>query len=149
MSDGRTSARNGCAAFSDKTLRNVNATRIEVDEIWAYVAKKQRNVDWTDDFRVVGDQYTFVALDLDSKLIPSWLVGRRLSSTTFAFIRDLRMRLKNRVQISSDGWEPYVRAIEAEFGDDVDYAQIVNPTKRCRVVAAGMARRASCPSKRP
>ena len=116
---------NGCAAFSDKTLRNLNATRVEVDEIWAYVAKKQRNVDWRDDFRLVGDQYTFVAIDPESKLIPTWLVGRRTSSTTFAFIRDLRFRLKNRVQISSDGWEPYVRAIEEQFGDNVDYATIV------------------------
>lgn len=116
---------NGCAAFSDKTLRNLNAKRIEVDEIWAYVAKKQRNVDWKDDWLRVGDQYTFVALDPDSKLIPTWRVGRRTVATTHAFVQDLRFRLKNRVQISSDGWGPYVQAIESQFGDDVDYATIV------------------------
>ncbi len=116
---------NGCAAYSNATLRNVNAKRIEVDEIWAYVGMKQRNVGYADIVRGCGDQYTFVALDPDSKLIPSWLVGKRNSSTTHAFIYDLKARLKNRVQISSDGWEPYVHAIEAAFGDDVDYATIV------------------------
>ncbi len=115
---------NGCAAYSNATLRNVNAKRIEVDEIWAYVNMKQRNVGLEETCLGYGDQDTFVALDPESKLIPSWLVGKHNSSTTFAFIRDLKARLKNRVRISSDGWEPYVHAIEAAFGDDVDYATI-------------------------
>src|SRR5437867_2658204 len=66
---------NGCAAYSDRTLRDLPCERIEVDEIWAYVAKKQRNVSAHDNRHVVGDQYTFVALDPESKLIPCWRVG--------------------------------------------------------------------------
>jgi IS1 family transposase len=99
--------------------------RIEVDEIWAYVAKKQRNVDVDDNRRLVGDQYTFVALDPETKLIPCWRVGKRTADTTWEFIFDLKARLADRVQISSDGFEPYTRAIEAAFGCDVDYGQIV------------------------
>jgi len=116
---------NGCAAFSDQTLRNLDCDRIEMDEIWAYVAKKQRRVSDDDNRRLVGDQYTFVALDPDSKLIPSWLVGKRTADTTYAFVSDLKARLKNRVQLSSDAFEPYLRAVEEVFGHDVDYAQIV------------------------
>jgi IS1 family transposase len=115
----------GCAAYADTTLRNVNAKRLELDEIWAYVAKKQRNVTGEDDRRLVGDQYTFVALDPESKLIPCWRVGKRNVATTRAFIYDLKTRLKNRVQLSTDGFEPYLHAIDEVFGSDVDYATIV------------------------
>ncbi len=113
------------AKYSRATLRNLPCQRIEVDEIWAYVAMKQRNVDYDGLVKGYGDQYTFVALDPDTKLIPTWLVGKRNASTTHAFVWDLRNRLQNRVQISSDGWEPYVKAIDAYFGDNVDYATIV------------------------
>src|SRR5438128_1741494 len=93
-----------CAAYSDATLRNLPCERIEVDEIWAYVAKKQRNVGPMDDRRLLGDQYTFVALDPDSKLIPCWRVGKRTAATTWDFVADLKSRLKNRVQLSSDAF---------------------------------------------
>lgn len=114
-----------CAAYSDVTLRDLPCQRIEMDEIWAYVGKKQKNITIDDDRELVGDQYTFVALDPDTKLIPSWLVGKRTSMTTWNFMYDLRDRMKNRVQLSSDAFEPYVSAVEAAFGRNVDYAQIV------------------------
>ena len=116
---------NGCAAYSDRTLRDLSCERIEVDEIWAYVAKKQKNVEAADDRSRVGDQYTFVALDPESKLIPCWRVGKRTADTPWEFMFDLKARLRNRVQLSSDAFEPYVNAVEAAFGHNVDYAQIV------------------------
>jgi IS1 family transposase len=117
---------NVAAAYSDRTLRDLDCKRIEVDEIWAYVARKQRNVSPLDlDRPVVGDQYTFVALDADTKLIPCWRVGKRTADTTWDFISDLKARLRNRVQLTSDGFEPYFKAIDAAFGGQVDYARVV------------------------
>lgn len=75
-----------CAAFSDTTLRDLPCKRIEMDEIWAYVGKKQRHVDFDDDASQVGDQYTFVALDPETKLIPAWRTGKRDGGTTWDFI---------------------------------------------------------------
>lgn len=115
-----------CAAFSDTQLRNLNCKRIEVDELWAFVAKKNKNLTNEDDWTQVGDQYTFVALDPESKLIPSYKVGKRTAFTTIEFIDDLASRLQNRVQISSDAFLPYVHAIEQRFGrGGVDYATVV------------------------
>src|SRR6266550_7841237 len=114
-----------CARYSDETLRDLPCQRIEVDEIWAYVAKKQRNVEPWDNPQLVGDQYTFVALDPETKLIPSWRVGKRTADTTWDFMLDLRSRLRNRVQLSSDAFEPYFNAVDATFHGQVDYAQIV------------------------
>lgn len=114
------------AAYSDRTLRNLDCKRIEVDEIWAYVARKQRNVAPEDaDRAIVGDQYTFVALDADTKLIPCWRVGKRTADTTWDFVSDLKARLRNRVQLTSDGFEPYFKAIDAAFAGQVDYARVV------------------------
>jgi len=113
------------ASYSDRTLRDLPCERIEVDEIWAYVAKKQRNVSPDDNRRLVGDQYTFVALDPESKLIPCWRVGKRTAETTWDFCADLKSRLRNRVQLSSDAFEPYFNAVDAAFGHQVDYATIV------------------------
>lgn len=114
-----------CATFSDTTLRNLNCNRIEVDEIWAFVAKKSKNVQEDDDWSRMGDQYTFVALDPETKLIPSYLVGKRTAFTTMQFIDDLAGRLGRRVQISSDGFPAYYHAIATSFGRDVDYATVV------------------------
>lgn len=82
-----------CASFSDKTIRDLNCTRLEIDEIWGFVAKKNKNITDDDNLSEVGDQYTFVALDADSKLIPSYKVGKRTAQTTQAFIDDLASRL--------------------------------------------------------
>jgi len=115
----------GCADFSNRTLRNLKCNRIEVDEIWAFVAKKNKNVGERDEWSRVGDQYTFVALDPQTKLIPSYLVGKRTAYTTMAFIDDLASRLSTRVQISSDAFPAYYHAIATSFGGNVDYASVV------------------------
>ena len=100
-------------------------TALDIDEIWTYVGKKQRHVSSQDDMNTVGDFWTWVALDAETKLVPSYRVGKRDAATAQAFIADLSVRLANRVQLSSDGLKLYLEAVEASFGADVDYAQIV------------------------
>ena len=116
-----------CAAYQDRTLRYLTSTRIECEEIWAFCYAKNRNV--PDDKRGefgYGDVWTWTAIDPETKLVPSWLVGMRDAPDARAFIADLRSRLMApRVQITTDGHQPYVEAIEAEFGTDVDYAMLV------------------------
>lgn len=114
-----------CADFSNRTLRDLNCGRIEVDEIWAFVAKKSKNVRDSDDWSRIGDQYTFVALDPETKLIPSYKVGKRTAYTTMEFIDDLAARLGRRVQISSDAFPAYYHAIATAFPNGVDYASVV------------------------
>ena len=106
-------------------MRELPCRRIEVDEIWAYVGKKQRHIEPGDDPNRPGDQYTFVALDTESKLVPAYRVGKRDLPTATAFIADLSERLANRVQLSSDALAAYVEATERAFGANVDYGQIV------------------------
>jgi IS1 family transposase len=99
--------------------------RLQVDEIWGFVAKKQRQVQEGDDRSRVGDQWTFVALDPETKLIPSFRVGKRDLGTATDFMCDLSERLANRVQLSSDALAAYVEATEEAFGADIDYGQAV------------------------
>lgn len=114
-----------CERIMDEKMQNLSCRHLQLDEIWCYVAKKQRHVKDSDDQKAVGDFYTWVAIDSDTKLIPSYRVGKRDNETGKAFVDDLAGRLSNRVQISSDGLRIYVDAIEESFGADVDYAQIV------------------------
>lgn len=92
----------GCQKIMDKTMRDLPCKRIQVDEIWAYVGKKQRHVTREDDRTRVGDQWAFVALDPDTKLVPAYHIGKRTKPNAIAFMTDLSERLANRVQISSD-----------------------------------------------
>jgi IS1 family transposase len=114
-----------CEALMDDYMQNLKCKTIQVDEIWCYVGKKQRHVKITDNLYELGDQWVFVALDADSKLIPSFLVGKRSLQNAVAFIDGLSRRLDNRVQLSSDSLQAYVDAVELAFGSEVDYGQIV------------------------
>lgn len=116
---------NGCAAIMDTEMRDLPCRRVQVDEIWAYVQKKQATLTKADDRSRVGDMWTFVALDPDTKLVPAYLVGKRTAPMARAFMHDLSERLANRVQLSSDGLNTYVEAVERAFGIDVDYGQAV------------------------
>jgi IS1 family transposase len=116
---------NSCAVMMDEKMRGLNCRRIEMDEIWAYVAKKQANINENDDVSRTGDMWTFVALDPESKIIPTWRVGKRTLETATDFLEDLASRLNNRVQLSSDALRAYVNATEQAFGANVDYGQIV------------------------
>ena len=115
----------GCARLLDEQMRSLPCRRIQVDEIWAYVQKKQRHVTEGDDRSRVGDQWTFIALDPETKLIPVHRIGKRDLPTATAFLTDLAGRLTNRVQLSSDALAAYVDATEQAFGADVDYGQAV------------------------
>ena len=114
-----------CAKLLDEKMRDLPCKRIEVDEIWSYVGKKERHVSAADDPSKVGDFYTFVAIDPETKLVPSYRVGKRQTEDANAFVKDLSSRLRNRVQLSSDGLNLYVTAVDAAFGPKVDYGQIV------------------------
>jgi IS1 family transposase len=115
----------GCKCLMDQSMRDLSCEQIQVDEIWSYVGKKQRHVSKDDDKSRVGDVWTWVALDADTKLVPCYRVGKRTSLDAHAFMHDLADRLANRVQISSDGLSVYVDAVESAFGADVDYARVV------------------------
>jgi IS1 family transposase len=115
-----------CAAFHDEKVRGVKARRVQVDEIWSFTAAKQKNVPgMKNPVAGAGDTWTWTALDADSKLIVTWLVGGRDSDYAIAFMDDLRDRLANRVQLTSDGHRAYLEAVEGAFGGDVDYAMLV------------------------
>ncbi len=115
-----------CERFQDATLRDLKCKRIQCDEIWSFVYAKAKNVphEHAGEFGY-GDVWTWVAMDAESKLVPSWGVGRRDAFTGHAFIRDLASRLAHRVQVTTDGHKIYLEAIEGAFGADVDYAMLV------------------------
>ena len=111
------------ANFHDDNVRGVTAKRVQCDEIWSFTAAKQKNVpnmkvpvEWA------GDTWTWTGIEADTKLIISWLVGGRDSEYAIAFMDDLRSRLANRVQLTTDGYKAYLQAVEGAFGGDIDYA---------------------------
>lgn len=115
-----------CAKYHDETVRNVKAERVQCDEIWSFVAAKQKNVkNMKKPIEGAGDVWTWTALDADSKLIISYLVGGRDSKYANFFMDDVASRLANRVQMTTDGHKAYLEAVEGAFGCDVDYAQLV------------------------
>jgi IS1 family transposase len=114
------------AWYQDRVFRNLTCKRIQVDEIWAFVYAKQKNVATAKKAPAnAGDVWTWTAIDADTKLIPSWFVGGRDSDAAIIFMDDLASRLANRVQLTSDGHKAYLEAVEGAFGADVDYAQLV------------------------
>lgn len=115
-----------CAAFHDAKVRGVNARRVQVDEIWSFTAAKQKNVAaMKKPVQGAGDTWTWTAIEADTKLLITWLVGGRDSDYAIAFMDDLRDRLANRVQLTSDCHKAYLEAVEGAFGADVDYAMLV------------------------
>ena len=115
-----------CADYHDKHVRNVKARRIQCDEIWSFCYAKEKNVRHAKAAPDgAGNVWTWTALDADSKLIVSWWVGDRSSSTGLVFLRDLKSRLANRVQLTTDGHGAYLEAVDHSFGEDVDYAMLI------------------------
>ena len=114
-----------CAAFHDEQVRGVAAKRVQVDEIWSFTYAKQKNVAAAKAApEGAGDTWTWTALDADSKLIVGWFVGGRDGECANLFMNDVASRLRNRVQLTSDGHKAYLEAVEGAFGADVDYAQL-------------------------
>jgi IS1 family transposase len=114
----------GCANVLDQKMRKLPCHHLQFDEIWGFIGKKERHLR-PDDNPQMGDVWTFCAIDADTKLVPSFKVGKRDSATANAFVADVASRMVNRVQISSDALRAYVDAIELSFGSDVDFAQII------------------------
>lgn len=115
-----------CAAYHYDNVRDVKAKRVQCDEIWSFVAAKQKNVGTMKaPIEGAGDAWTWTALDADSKLIISYLVGGRDAGYASEFMQDVSERLANRVQLTTDGHKAYLEAVEGAFGIDVDYAMLV------------------------
>ena len=115
-----------CLVYQDSVMRDLPSTRVQCDEIWSFVYSKAKNVpeEYTGQFGY-GDVWTFTALDADSKLVPCWKVGARDVECAYEFISDLKARLANRVQLTTDGHRMYLEAVERSFGPNVDFAQLV------------------------
>ncbi len=112
-----------CAAYQDQTLRNLTLSTVQCDETWAFCYAKQKNA--PEEFWGTpgyGDVWTWVAIDADTKLVPSWLVGERTLVDAYTFIHDLGSRLKGRFQLTTDGLNLYLNTVDALLGERVDYA---------------------------
>lgn len=115
-----------CADYQDRALRNLKCKRIQCDEAWSFVYAKEKNVpaDKKGKFGY-GDVWTWVAIDADTKLVPSFMVGNRDGLTAKMFIDDLASRVSHRVQLTTDGLKVYLEAVEGAFGADIDYAMLI------------------------
>jgi IS1 family transposase len=111
-----------CTRYQDETLRNLPCKRIQCDEIWSFVGGKDKNISQDKKAAGLGSIWTWTAIDADTKLIASWLVGSRDAESAYEFMQDVAGRLCSRVQLTTDGHRPYRDAVEAAFGADIDYA---------------------------
>jgi IS1 family transposase len=114
----------GCAAYHDRAVRNLKVRRLQCDEIWQYVGSKAKNTRPEKKAIGWGDVWTWTGLDADTKLCVSYLVGGRDLGWAKEFMHDCASRIRNRVQITTDGHKSYLEAVEDAFGADIDYAQL-------------------------
>ena len=115
-----------CAAYQDQALQNLTCKRIQCDEIWSYIGAKDKNVPADKRGELgLGSIWTWVALDADTKLCCTWMVGSGAGEAAKEFIQDLASRLANRIQLTTDGHTVYVEAVERAFGNDIDYAMLI------------------------
>src|SRR5947207_743117 len=113
-----------CSEYQDKVFVNLKCKRIQCDEIWSFVYAKEGNCHFDQKAAGAGDCWTWVALDPDSKLVPCWFIGRRHAGAAHHFIQDLRARLANRVQLTTDGHRPYLEAVQDTFGEEIDFVML-------------------------
>ncbi len=113
-----------CAGFQDRTLRGLSCKRVQCDEIWSFIGAKAKHVQpgHPADY---GDVWTWVAIDADTKLVPSWWVGGRTTTDAVEFMDDVASRLTTRVQLTTDGHAPYLVAVDRAFEGSIDYAMLV------------------------
>ena len=114
----------GCAMLMDSKMQDLNCNYLQFDELWGFIGKKERHCS-VDDSPELGDVWTYCAIDAETKLVPTFKVGKRNLATTTEFVHDVANRMRNRVQISTDALRGYAEAVELSFGADVDYGQIV------------------------
>lgn len=115
-----------CEDVSNSLIRNISTRYVQVDEIWTFVMKKQKKL--TPNERQIGefgDQYVFVALDAETKLVAAFMVGKRNNKTTHLFMETLNRRITNRFQLTTDAFWLYPEAIDLTFGADIDFAQLI------------------------
>jgi transposase-like protein/IS1 family transposase len=122
-----------CRALFDARVRNIHPRFVQADECWTYVHSKERHL-FGDVPAEWGDQYIWMAIDADTKLVLSYYVGKRLASSAREFIRDLSERTTGRFQLSTDGLRWYIPAVEESFGADIDFAQVIKIFGRSDVV---------------
>ena len=113
-----------CSQYQDNVFRNLKCKRIQCDEIWSFVYAKGKNCPVEQKAKGGGDAWTWVAIDPDTKLVPCWFIGQRDAGCAFHFMHDLKARLANKVQLTTDGYKPYFVAVEDAFGATVDYAML-------------------------
>ena len=116
---------NACERIMDEKMRNLSCSKIQMDEIWGFIGKKQANLKPGDEQKGFGDVWTWVAVDADTRMVPAYRVGKRDSYNAKCFVGDLATRLNGRVQLSTDALAAYDDAIERGFGVNADYGQIV------------------------
>ena len=116
-----------CAEYKDKAFRNLTCSKIQVDELWAFVYAKEKNVPKKMKGQFgVGNVWTFRAIDAESKLVPTWHIGNRDIADATIFMKDLAGRLKNKVPLTTDGHKMYLEAVEEAFGCEIDFSQLIN-----------------------
>ena len=115
-----------CTSYQDRALRNLSCRRVQCDEIWAFCYAKRKNVTpaIAEKHPDAGDIWTWTAIDADSKLVLSWLIGSRDAGAAYEFMQDVASRLRHRVQLTTDAHKPYLSAVEDAFGADIDYAML-------------------------
>jgi IS1 family transposase len=116
-----------CSKYMSEHLTNLACERLQVDELWSFVGCKHKNATPEKVARdgICGDVWTWIAIDADTKLIPSFMLGMRDPETARLFMEDVASRLANRVQLTSDGLKAYLKAVKAAFGNDIDYAMLI------------------------
>ena len=114
-----------CAEYHDKHVRNVKSKRVQCDEVWAFVGSKEKNTTEEAKAKGNGDIWTWTGICADSKLMISWHVGNRDANAAYFFMHDLKERLANRVQLTTDGNRAYLEAVEDAFGAEIDYARLI------------------------
>lgn len=114
-----------CAKYQREALQGLKCERIQCDEIWSFIGAKAKNCTAEKKLQGWGDVWTWVAIDSATKLVPCWHVGTRDAGAAYLFIHDLKSRLANRVQLTTDGHKAYLSAVEDAFGAEVDYAMLI------------------------
>ena len=131
-----------CAEYQDRHLRNLSCKNVQCDEIWSFIGAKDKNATPEQKAAGMGDIWTWTAIDADTKLCAGWMVGPRNPAAAVEFMQDLAPRFAHRIQLTTDGYRPYVKAVEGAFGNDIDYARLV------KIYATYPFARASRPERR-
>jgi IS1 family transposase len=114
-----------CAAYHDAMVRDLQVSRVQCDEIWAFVYGKDKNLTMEQVQAGGGSVWTWTAIDADSKLIITYMLGDRGAGTALAFMQDMASRISSRIQLTTDGHRVYAEAVENAFGSEIDYAMLV------------------------